>query len=237
MGAAWETHASEWAAWARTSMHDSYEPFHRDAFLALVPPPGRLTVDLGCGEGRLSRDLKGLGHNVIGVDASPTMVEQAKEADSSIEVLLADAARLPFVDGVADLAIAFMSLQDIDDAAGAISEAARVLEPGGRFCLAIVHPFASAGEFDGDDPDSPFVVSGSYLAEFRYADDVQRGDMTMVFESAHRPLGWYFDALEDSGLLVEALREVASPDKVIEAPRQRRWQRLPLFLHIRALRP
>ena len=40
---------AEWIAWARTPGHDSYEKFHRDAFLPLIPRPGRLTVDVGCG--------------------------------------------------------------------------------------------------------------------------------------------------------------------------------------------
>jgi Methyltransferase domain len=37
------------------------------------------------GEGRLSRDLKARGHTVVGVDASPTMVAAAREADPAID--------------------------------------------------------------------------------------------------------------------------------------------------------
>ncbi len=83
------------------------------------------------------------------------MVRNARQADASIEVYLADAAKLPLPDAVADLAIAFMSLQDMDDMPSAISEAARVLKPGARFCFAIVHPINSAGAFDGEEADSP----------------------------------------------------------------------------------
>ena len=54
--AAWERNALAWAQWARAPMHDSYWRFHRDQFLALLPPPRRLALDLGCGEGRLSRE-------------------------------------------------------------------------------------------------------------------------------------------------------------------------------------
>ena len=59
----------------------------------------------------------------------------------------------------------------------------------------------------------------------------------MRFESEHRPLAAYFDALQQAGLLVEALREPPVPDSAIQYPENRRWQRLPLFLHVRALRP
>jgi SAM-dependent methyltransferase len=235
--AAWEERAADTIAWFRTPDHDSYWRYHRDQFFELLPPPGRLTLDIGCGEGRLSRDLKACGHTVVALDGSPTLVAAALEADPRIETVVGDAAHLPWPDGYADLAIAFMSLQDVAQADAAIREAARVLEPGGRFCLAIVHPFASAGQFDSDEPDSPFVVRGTYLGRFRFADEVERDGLTMTFESEHRPIGWYFDALEAAGFLVERLRETDIPDDELTLPRSARWQRLPLFLHVRSLRP
>jgi ubiquinone/menaquinone biosynthesis C-methylase UbiE len=235
--AAWEANASDWIAAARAPGHDSYWLYHREQFLELLPPPGRLTLDVGCGEGRVSRDLKALGHSVAGVDASPTMIEAARAADPSIPVELADAADLPFPDGHADLVVVFMSLQDVTDAEGAVREAARVLETGGRFCLAVVHPFGSAGRFEGYEPDSPFVIRGSYLARFRYRDTVERDGFKVTFESEHRSIGWYFAALESAGFLVERLRETDVPEQAATEERQRRWQRLPLFLQIRAVKP
>jgi SAM-dependent methyltransferase len=235
--AVWEENAPEVIAWFREPDHDSYWLYHREQFLELLPPPGRLTLDIGCGEGRLSRDLKARGHTVVGLDGSPTMVAAAREEEPGIEVVHGDAARLPFPDRSADLAIAFMSLQDIEDASGAIREAARVLEPGGRFCFAIVHPFNSAGQFEGDDADSPFVVRGSYLDRFRWRDELERDGLGVAFESAHRPIGWYFASLESAGFLVERLRETDIPDDALKLPRSRRWQRLPLFLHVRAVKP
>ena len=233
---AWERGAAGFIAWARAPLHDSYWRFHRDQFLEIVPSPGRLTLDIGCGEGRLSRDLKELGHTVIGFDSSPTMVANARQADASIEAHVADAAKLPLADAVADLAIAFMSLQDMSDMPGAIREAARVLEPGGRLCLAIVHPLNSAGAFAGEQADSPFVIPGSYLEPFRYTDELERDGLAVTFASEHRPLEAYFEALAAAGFVVERLREHAVPDGAIGRERQRRWQRLPLFLHMRALR-
>src|SRR5215471_5959528 len=91
----WETNAAEWIEWARAPGHDSYWRFHRDQFLRLVPAPARMTVDIGCGEGRLTRHLKQLGHNIVGIDASPSLVAAARELDPSLDVRLADAAALP----------------------------------------------------------------------------------------------------------------------------------------------
>lgn len=237
LAAAWEEHAAEFIAWARKPGHDSYWLFHRDQFLELLPPPGRRTLDLGCGEGRLSRDLKAIGHDVVAVDLSPTMVAAAKELDPGLEIHQANAADLPFENGSFDLVAAFMSLQDMNDPDGAIREAARVLEPGGSLCLAVVHPLASAGRFDGEDPSSPFVVEGSYLERSWYRDSFARDGLTMTFVSERRSIQAYVEALADARLVVERLRETDVPDSGIVRPRSRRWQRIPLFLHIRALKP
>jgi hypothetical protein len=110
------------------------------------------------------------------------------------------------------------------------------LRPGGRLCLAIVHPLNSAGAFADDSPDAPFVIRGSYLDEFRYTDTFERDGYAMTFHSAHRPLETYVRAFEDAGLLLEALREPAfhgPPEKV----RSQGWRRIPLFCFLRARKP
>jgi SAM-dependent methyltransferase len=236
LAAAWETNAPDFVAWAREPGHDSYWQFHRDVFLEIVPAPGRRTLDLACGEGRLSRDLKRLGHSVVGVDRSPAMLAAATDADAAIETHLGDAASLPFEEASFDLVVAFMSLQDIEDFAGAIGEAARVLEPGGRFCMAIVHPLNSAGLFAERTADSPFIIDGSYLDSHFYADELVRSGLNITFVSAHRPIQAYTEAIANAGLLIERLREPAVPDHVVREPPSRRWQRLPLFLHLRAVK-
>lgn len=233
----WEAQARQWIQWARTPGHDSYWRFHRDQFLRLLPPPGRQTVDIGCGEGRLARHLKELGHRIVGIESSPSLIAAAREFDSSIDVRLADAAALPLEDASVDLAVAFMSLQDIDDLPAAVRESARVLEPGGRLCLAIVHPINSAGRFERASVAADFVIEGDYLRAFQYADRVERDGLMMTFHSRHRPLEAYFLALEEAGFLVEALREPSVPEHAVVSEADRRWQRIPFFLHLRALRP
>src|ERR1700738_3220360 len=74
----WEAEAWKWAQFARTPGHDSsHDSINLPALRALLPEPLKRTLDLGCGEGRLSRFLRSLGHRVAGVDASPTMVRLA----------------------------------------------------------------------------------------------------------------------------------------------------------------
>jgi SAM-dependent methyltransferase len=234
---AWEENAAAWIAWARAPGHDSYWRFHRDQFLEIVPAPEGRTLDLGCGEGRLARDLAELGHDVVAVDASPTMVAAARGAAPRLEIHLANAASLPLSDASFGLVVAFMSLQDVDDLAGAIREAARVLAPGGRLCLAIVHPVSSAGSFTSRTPDSPFVIEGSYLDEAVTDETFEREGLAMRFVSRHRPLQTYTEALAENGLLIERLREPALPEAGFNSEHSLRWQRIPLFLHLRAVKP
>lgn len=234
---AWEENAAAWVAWARAPGHDSYWRFHRDLFLEIVPEPSGRTLDVGCGEGRLARDLARLGHEVVGVDASPTMLAAAREAAPELELHLADAAALPFEGGSFGLVVAFMSLQDVDDLAGALGEAARVLAAGGRLCLAIVHPLNSAGSFTSRTPDSPFVIAGSYLDEAGTDETFERDGLAMRFVSRHRPLQAYTEALAEHGLVIERLREPALPEAGFNGEHGPRWRRIPLFLHLRAVKP
>jgi 2-polyprenyl-3-methyl-5-hydroxy-6-metoxy-1,4-benzoquinol methylase len=67
----WEAEAENWIRWARTPGHDAYWRY-REAFFALVPAARRATLEVGCGERRVARDLTARGHHVTGIDSSPT---------------------------------------------------------------------------------------------------------------------------------------------------------------------
>jgi ubiquinone/menaquinone biosynthesis C-methylase UbiE len=61
----------------------------------------------------------------------------AAHSDCGGSIVVGDAEVLPLPDGMADCAIAFMSLQDVDEMELAVAEAARVLSAGPRFVVAI----------------------------------------------------------------------------------------------------
>lgn len=227
---AWEAEAESWVAWARAPEHDSYWRYRRDAFLDLVPPAGRLTLDVGCGEGRVARDLTARGHRVLALDRSQSLARSAAVCGGMLATLVADAAALPLPDDIADVVVAPMCLQDIEDLSGAVREMARVLMPGGRLCASIFHPLVSSGTVVGSEQRLMFTMDGDYFAARRTTDVVERGGLRMRFESMHRPLESYFIALEGAGLLVEAVREPRSPDWGPDAG----GLRLPYAIDIRA---
>jgi SAM-dependent methyltransferase len=162
----WEDQAEHWLAWARTPGHDAYWHY-RDAFFPLVTPPGCRTLEVGCGEGRVARDLAARGHRVVALDSSPKLLRHAATAHAGGHYVQADAAALPFRDAEFDLVVAYNSLMDVEDMAGSVREAGRVLAPGGRLCFCVTHPFTDAGRFASRDPDASFVVTGSYLGPRR----------------------------------------------------------------------
>jgi SAM-dependent methyltransferase len=226
----WDEQARNWIAWARRPGFDSYWHYQEE-FFQLVPEPGRATLDLGCGEGRVSRELKARGHHVTGIDVSPTLIKAAREADPDGRYLIADGAGLPFGGEEFDLVISYNVLMDVSDVAGTMREAARVLAKGGRFVLAMTHPITNAGRPLDGSQDAPFVLDGSYFEHRRVAFDVEDEGMRIRFSGWDRPLTAYTRALEDAGLLIEAIREPVS------VTRDGTERSLPLHLWLRALRP
>jgi SAM-dependent methyltransferase len=230
---AWDEEAQAWIAWARARELDYFFwDFNLPALLELLPPPGRLTVDVACGEGRVARELKARGHRIVGIEGSPALAAAAREADPDFEVHVADAARVPLANASADLAVSSLALLNLDDLDGAVREVARVLSPGGRFCFSIVHPFNSP------KPLGDHAEAGSYFAEYGYAEMREREGRRMTFHDIHRPLERYAAALERAGLLIEALREPRPSTAAVAAhPSMERWLTRPCMLHVRALRP
>ena len=233
----WEKNAADWAVWATTPNFDSYwsySPF----FFKLVPPPGVRTLEIAWGEGRVSRDLKARGHRVVAVDASPTVIAMAREADRAIDYLRCDATALPFRGESFDLVVFYNSLMDFDDMNGAVDEGARVLRRGGALCASITHPLQDAGAFAEKTADSPFVIEGSYLEERRGFEEVMEKDgLSVDFRAWAYPLESYSRALERNGLVIEAIREPAAPQSTVaQNPSGARRQRIPVFLMWRAVK-
>jgi SAM-dependent methyltransferase len=233
----WEREASNWAAWARRPGFDAYWTYS-PAFFELVPHARARTLEVGCGEGRVSRDLAARGHRVTSVDGSPTLIRLARDADSLGTYLVSDAAALPFVADSFDLVVFYNSLMDVDDMEGSVREAARVLRAKGALCACVTHPVSDAGRFESNEADAPFVIEGSYLGRRRSTDIVEEFDgLRMNFKGWAYSLEDYFGTLERAGLMIQSVREPAMDEAAVrERPSRDRWRRIPNFLMWRALK-
>jgi SAM-dependent methyltransferase len=96
--------------------------------------PGRV-LEVGCGPGYFGENLRGrLGVEVVALDASPRMVELARER--GLEALVGDVQELPFPEDDFDVVVANWMLYHVADPDLGLSEIARVLRPGGRLVAA-----------------------------------------------------------------------------------------------------
>jgi len=114
-----------WAAWARALGH-------------LLPPLD--IVDIGCGEGYLTLEAARWARSVIGIDRSSEVLERAtalarRRRVSNVTWKKGDFRKLPVKDESIDVALLSQSLHHAADPADALSEAIRVLRPGGRVLI------------------------------------------------------------------------------------------------------
>jgi SAM-dependent methyltransferase len=228
----WSQIAAEWIAWARSSNHDAFWAY-RASLSAFIGGGEGEALDIGCGEGRVSRLLKDCGYRVTATDPVEALVLAAEQAGSAHDYKVAAAANLPFADTTFDLVMAYNVLMDIEDVSVAVKEIGRVLRPSGTLLISIVHPFADRGYFAGPGPDAPFVLQHSYFGRERFESVEERNGLQMHFAGWSQPLENYIGALEGAGLAVSALREPV-PDASEAWTHMERWRRIPLFLWLKA---
>ena len=97
----------------------------------LAPKAGERILDLGCGDGQLSRRVLAVGATVVGLDSSPQMADAARSL--GIDVTLGDAEALPFESCSFDAVFSNAALHWVRNHDLMLSGAKRVLKPSGRF--------------------------------------------------------------------------------------------------------
>jgi SAM-dependent methyltransferase len=140
-------------------------------------PPGR-ALDAACGTGRHAARLVALGHEVLGVDLTPEMLDRARENVPAASFMQGDLLAIPATDEEFDLVVCGLALSHIPDLDAVIRELARVLRPGGQMVLSVVHPFQAHlgwhARFTDAEGERHFVREhahshGDYLRAFRAA--------------------------------------------------------------------
>src|SRR6476661_8345470 len=154
----WNAIGESWASHADTNDYRNF--FLMPRMLEMLGDvSGRRILDLGCGEGGYSRELKRRGANVIGVDGSGTLIRIARtraEAEQlDIQFIGTNANTLDVIaDHSCELVVAAMSLMDVEDYAGAVREIRRVLCSGGSLVMSITHPCFTARSAEWVRPPS-----------------------------------------------------------------------------------
>jgi len=175
---------------------------------------GRAVLDAGCGTGYLSAKLVQRGAVVRAVDFAPGMVAQAAARFArlgvDVEAVQDDCCVLATVaDASQDLVVSNYVLQDLEDLPASVRSFARVLKPGGRAVVTLVHPcFGAPGGPDRDEHRVTYTWRFPYFEE-RRCEEVWTGthhatgeplEFPSRFTYYHRPLKTYWRAFRDAGL-------------------------------------
>lgn len=117
----------------------AHKPLDRQLLDAFAASVDGLVCDLGCGPGQVAAYVHERGCEVVGVDLSDAMVEQARRLHPGLRFLQADMRRLPFDDGALGGIVAFYSLIHLppEELSVALRELRRVLRGGGSLLVAI----------------------------------------------------------------------------------------------------
>ena len=112
----------------------------------LALEPGAAVLDVGCGSGRHSMALSGMGYRVTGVDLSDDLLREARRRDagSRVEWVKGDMRRLPFADGSFDATVnlftSFGYFVTEEENTAVLGELRRVLRSGGKFLIDFLNP-------------------------------------------------------------------------------------------------
>ena len=205
-------------AYARANENGLFNRWYaRPAVLNLLGDvAGNRILDAGCGSGPLIADLEQRGASVAGFDASPAMIELARERlgdEADLEV--ADlTVPLPYDDEAFDDALAVLVLHYLQDWSQPLSELRRVLKPGGRLVVVVNHPIIPPVMY----PEVNYFATAPNSEEYDF--DGVSATLTIWY----RPLSAMSEAFTGAGFAVTAISEPpVSPDTPPELLPQSRF--------------
>ncbi len=210
----WEHNATWWAE----ELTDGADPEYAEQILPIVArhlEGARRVLDVGCGEGQISRLAAGIPgvEAVVGVDPTPALLRVARERGGTRRpaLLRGEAAALPLGDGAVDAVVVCLVLEHVEEVDAALAEVGRVLAPRGRFVFLLNHPLLAvpdSGWIDDTILGEQYWRLGPYLREDSRVEEVAK-DVWVPF--IHRPLSRYVNGLVAAGLVVTGMEEPAPP--------------------------
>lgn len=229
----WDRHAGWW----QDGFTDGADPEYVEQILPLAATwlRGRSRViDVGCGEGQLSRLATEVGAtSVVGVDPTEAQVGEAVRRGGGPAYTRAASHQLPFRARRFDAAVACLVFEHVDRLDESLTEIARVLCAGGRFLLFLNHPLLQtpgSGWIDDQiiDPPEKYWRVGPYLVEQRTVEEVEPG---VHIEFVHRTLSRYVNGLVDAGLVLRHMEEPPPPPGfLVRAPEYTEAATIPRLL-------
>jgi SAM-dependent methyltransferase len=206
----WEQHARWW----QEEFTDGADAEYEEQILPLVGrhlAGARRLLDVGCGEGQVARRATEMGVIAVGLDPTSAQIVEADRRGGGVVYARATAEALPVADASFDAVVMCLVIEHLDPFEPAISEMARVLQPGGRCLLLLNHPLLQApgsGWIDDHILEEQYWRVGAYLRDDSTVEDLSPG---VKLPFMHRPLSRYVQVMGASGLLIEDMDEPPPP--------------------------
>lgn len=202
--------------WAATTDDGPFNGhLERPAVASLVPRDlrGLTVLEAGCGSGAQAEWLLDRGGEVVGVDLSPGMIEEARRrCGGRGRFLVADLAEpLPLEPASVDGVTCSLMLHYLKDWTVPLRSFADVLRPGGWVVLSVDHPFG---------PSLP-GQRGGYFDQELVSDTWRKADVEVTQHFWRRPLSAAVDAFAGAGFAVDRVIEPQpSPEALLRFPEE-----------------
>jgi ubiquinone/menaquinone biosynthesis C-methylase UbiE len=188
---------------------------------------GERLLDLGCGDGFHSAQMKRLARQVIGVDISANEIRraQAEHASQAVHFLGGNAGDLPFPKASFDRAVCLCALQNLPDVQAALSELGRVVRRGGMLGVSVdsllAPPWveaeyrqfhqtrhATSRQFDLPRLGEDFAVAGFEIVQSKY---ILRSRLAAFWLTQAEKYGWNVNYWFPISLPMTRLADVLTP--------------------------
>lgn len=252
----WNNNATTWTKLVREGYDVLRDHLNTPCFFDMLPKVNNLSgLDIGCGEGHNTRLLAERCAQMSAIDISEIFIAYAKEASISrklcIDYFVGNAICLPFANCSFDFVTGFMSFMDIPDTDKVVSEAFRVLKPGGFLQFSITHPcFYTRHRRFLQSPDGLFhaLEVGDYFSSLEgeirewifEAVPQQYKEQLPKFKTlqVRRTLSEWLNILLKNGFIIERVEEPCpTNEQVHQCNVLQIAQITALFLHIRTRKP
>lgn len=216
---AWDQNADFWVQIIR-GQRDRYRTELTDAEVldAIGDCTGLDFLDVGCGEGYMTRELvrRGASHG-HGIDRASALIAAARRVEMpDVSFDEADVADLPFAPSSFDLVLANHLMNDLEDIEGPLSEITRVLRPGGRFIALMLHPCFYGHQAEQTAIGQPLAAT-EYFSHRVIEQPFHVDGMTSPAAAAAwvRPLEAYTKSLAGNGLYITGMTEPHPSNKLL----------------------
>jgi 2-polyprenyl-3-methyl-5-hydroxy-6-metoxy-1,4-benzoquinol methylase len=212
-------------------------------------------VDLGCGQGVLTRKLANLGADCTGIDLAPSLIAIAKRrgSDSSpikyikadITDLLSNNSNLKFDLSAEsfDYATLVLTIQNLEAIRSVFKASYKLLKKSGSLIIVMMHPAFRIPKHADWFFDEKLSRQGRIIYQYLSANKIEITTHPGTIDSPltyhfHRPLKYYINALASEGFIISFIDELITHKKEQKSAKSEALEaakkEIPMFMIIKA---